>query len=377
MKKPRYNAPLSNIKILDFSTLLPGPMATLFFSEAGAQVIKIEHPEKGDHLRHYNPKWETDSLSFAMLNKGKKSLKLDLKQVSKRKLLNPLILEADIIVEQFRPGVMKKFNLDFKTISKKRPDIIYCSITGFGQTGPNARIAGHDLNYIGNTGLLALSMGKNSSPVIPPVLIADIAGGSYPAILNILLALRKRDQTGEGSYIDISISECLFPLMFWAIGQGAVGEHWPKNGDSLFTGGSPRYQLYRTQDNKFLAAAPLEQKFWEKFCDLIKLENSLRDDSLDPQKTILRITEIVAKKPAKHWKRLCREFDCCCSIVVNLKDAMKDPHFRRRGVFDREIKNSKEETLPALPLPIVKSLRSSDADPKAPELGEHNKDFLF
>jgi len=151
--------PLQGVLVLDFSTLLPGPMATLLLAEAGAEVVKIERPGSGEDMRAYPPRWGADGVNFAMLNRGKKSLALDLKNPEHRAKLAPLLARADIIVEQFRPGVMQRLDLDYASVAKINPRIIYCSITGYGQTGPKRDVAGHDLNYIGDTGLLALSMG--------------------------------------------------------------------------------------------------------------------------------------------------------------------------------------------------------------------------
>ena len=166
--------PLEGITILDFSTLLPGPMATLILAEAGAQVIKIERPGRGDEMRSYQPKWGADSVNFALLNRGKKSVTLDLKDAVERAKLDPLLERADIVVEQFRPGVMARLGLDYETLARRNPRLIYCALTGYGQTGPKRDASGHDLNYIGDTGLLALSMGDPRRPVIPPALIAEL-----------------------------------------------------------------------------------------------------------------------------------------------------------------------------------------------------------
>ena len=225
-------APLDGLLVLDFSTLLPGPLATLMLAEAGAEVIKIERPG-GEEMRRYVPRWGAESVNFAMLNRGKKSLVLDLKQDSGRARLRPLLERADILVEQFRPGVMARLGLDAEAVRAVNPRIVYCSITGFGQTGPKRDIAAHDLNYIGETGVLSLSMGPEDRPVVPPVLMADIAAGAYPAVMNILLALRQRDVTGEGATLDVAMADNLFPFMFWAIGNAQAAGLWPKNGGDL------------------------------------------------------------------------------------------------------------------------------------------------
>ena len=229
------------------------------------EIIKIEKPGVGDEIRLSNPQWGEQSVSFSLLNRGKKSLSLDLKEPKNLKILIPILKEADIIIEQFRPGVMKRLGLDYESIKKINQDIIYVSITGYGQYGPKSMVAGHDLNYIGNAGLLSVSMGRENDTVVPPALVADIAGGSYPAVINILLALRKRDLNKEGSYIDLSMTENLFPFMFWGLGSGFAHNKWPGNSDGVLSGGSPRYNIYKTSDGSYVAAAPLEDRFWKKF----------------------------------------------------------------------------------------------------------------
>ncbi|MFC5038927.1 CaiB/BaiF CoA transferase family protein [Tianweitania sediminis] len=368
---------LSGVTVLDFSTLLPGPMATLFLAEAGADVIKVERPGRGEEMRSYEPKWGSDSINFAMLNRGKKSIAVDLKDPASRERLRPLIEKADIVVEQFRPGVMARLGLGYDDIREVRPDVIYCSITGYGQTGPRAAQAGHDLNYIGDTGLLALSCGTTESPVVPPALIADIAGGSYPAVLNILLALRQRDKTGSGAYLDVAMADNLFPFMYWAFGQGQATGTWPGNSDAQVSGGSPRYRLYATADGHFVAVAPLEQKFWLAFCAAIGLEQELVDDTVSPERTTRRISEIIAARTARELQPVLAAADCCCSIVRSLNDAMADPHFAQRGLFARPLTNDHGQEMAALPTPIAASARGEGtAASRAPRLGEHTRELL-
>ena len=202
--------PLAGVRVLDFSTLLPGPMATLLLAEAGAEVIKIERPGRGDEMRSYVPKFGTDSINFALLNRGKRSLAIDLKAPDAVARLRPLIESADVVVEQFRPGVMDRLGLGYDAMRALNPRIVYCAITGYGQYGPRADVAAHDLNYVSDSGMLALTAGADGAPVLPPALIADIAGGTYPAVLNILLALRERDQTGLGRKLDVAMADNLF-----------------------------------------------------------------------------------------------------------------------------------------------------------------------
>ena len=367
---------LKGVKVLDFSTLLPGPLASLFLAETGAEVIKIERPVTGDEMRLSHPKWSDESVSFSMLNRGKKSLCLDLKDQSSKGILKPLIETADIIIEQFRPGVMKRLGLDYESIKKINSKIIYVSITGYGQTGPNKMVAGHDLNYIGNTGLLSLSMGTKGKPTVPPALIADIAGGSYPAIINILLALRKRDLHQTGSFLDISMSDNLFPFMFWALGSGFASNTWPLNSDSILSGGSPRYNIYETKDGSYIAAAPLENRFWKKFCKVIKLPKKFEDMEGNQEEVITKVREIIILKDKDYWAHFFDEADCCCSIVKSVEEAINENHFKIRNVFEKQIANEEGQIIPALPIPIDSQFRKIKKVEKVPRLGSDNNDLI-
>ena len=367
---------LEGIKVIDFSTLLPGPLASLFLAETGAEVIKIEKPGVGDEIRLSNPQWGEQSVSFSLLNRGKKSLSLDLKDPKNLKILIPILKEADIIIEQFRPGVMKRLGLDYESVKKINQDIIYVSITGYGQYGPKSMVAGHDLNYIGNAGLLSISMGRENDTVVPPALVADIAGGSYPAVINILLALRKRDLNKEGSYIDLSMTENLFPFMFWGLGSGFAHNKWPGNSDGVLSGGSPRYNIYKTSDGNYVAAAPLEDRFWNKFCEAIELPKKFIKMQNDQEKVIKEIRKIIGQKEKNYWLDVFNKADCCCSIVKSIEEAINDNHFKVRKIFENKIINNLGEEIPALPIPIDMQFRKDQKRASAPSLGDINDQFF-
>lgn len=366
--------PLEGVRVLDFSTLLPGPMATLILAEAGAEVIKIERPGRGDEMRSYTPKFGDDSVNFALLNRGKRSIAIDLKEPGVVDRLRGLIESADIVVEQFRPGVMDRLGLGFEALSKINPKLIYCAITGYGQTGPKADVAAHDLNYVAEAGMLGLSAGSDGAPILPPALIADIAGGTYPAVVNILLALRQRDRTGEGCKLDIAMADNLFTFLYWAIGNGLANGQWPVAGGDLVTGGSPRYQIYRTSDDRFVAAGPLEDKFWANFLAAIEAPQELQDDSKDPAGVRARIAAIIGSQPASHWQQRFAGKDVCSVVVATLQEAMQDEHFRARGLFARELE-SNGRRISALPVPVATAFRNAMSCDGYPTLGEANQDF--
>ena len=362
--------PLDGLLVVDFSTLLPGPLASLVLAEAGARVLKVERPGSGDEMRLYEPRFATTSVNFALLNRGKESLVADLKDPADKETVRRLVENADVVIEQFRPGVMDRLGFGYDDVAGANPGVVYCSISGFGQTGKNVDVAGHDLNYLAVAGLLDLVRDSTGAPTLPPALIADIAGGAYPAVINILLALVGRATSGRGAHLDISMTDNLFPLLYWALGNTMGARRPPRPGGELVTGGSPRYQLYRTGDGRFLAAAPLEDRFWARFCDLIGLDDRYRDDASDPAATQAAVTAIIGARTAEAWEAVFAGEDVCCTIVRSVDDAIADPALRERGLFDHGLRR-RAAAMPALPVPVAAALRSAPADRSYPELGEH------
>jgi len=356
--------PLQGVTVLDFSTLLPGPLATFMLAEAGARVIKVERPG-GEDMRAFPPDVAGTSAPFAALNGGKEGLVLDLKDPAARERLRPLLREADVLVEQFRPGVMERLGLGYEALAAESPRLIYCSITGYGQEGPRAMEAGHDINYQAVTGLLSLA------PAMPAALVADIAGGAMPAVANILLALRQRDLTGQGSRLDIAMADAMFTFAWFALAEAAATGRHPGPYQNMLAGGSPRYGLHPTRDGRFLALGALEQKFWDAFCDAIDLDPSLRDDRPDPEATRAAVAARIAAQDASHWAAILGPRDCCCTVVASLEDAARDPHFAARGLFRARALTPAGMTLPTAPVPIAPHLRRDlDAPRPLPGLPE-------
>jgi crotonobetainyl-CoA:carnitine CoA-transferase CaiB-like acyl-CoA transferase len=348
--------PLVGVRVLDFSTLLPGPMCSLVLARAGADVLKIERPGLGDEMRSYEPQFGASSVNFALLNQGKRSLALDLKSTAGREQALALAGEADVLIEQFRPGVMQRLGLGAAALAEINPHLIYCSITGWGQGGPLADTAAHDLNYQAESGMLGLAAGADGAPGVPQALVADIGGGAWPAVMNILLALRAREHNGgRGCHLDVAMADNLFTFMYWGLGSGAVDGRWPRAGQELLTGGSPRYNVYRTRDGRWLACAPLEQKFWENFLRVIEVPQ-LVDDRADPLATRAAVAKIIATRTADEWMRRFDGVDACVSVVKTLEEAVQHPHFVARGLLAREIGDGCGAHVPALPVPVAASL---------------------
>ena len=362
--------PLSGVKVLDFSTLLPGPLCSLLLAEAGAEVIKIERAQGGDEMRSYVPRLGEDSVNFALLNRGKRSIAIDLKAPGALERLMPLIREADVLIEQFRPGAMERLGLGYAALAAVNPRLVYCSITGFGQCGPRAQEAAHDLNYVAASGTLSLTAASDGAPVLPPALMADIAGGTYPGLINILLALRQRDQTGRGMHLDVAMADNLFTFQYWGLGDGALGQ-WPGTGTGLVTGGTPRYQIYRTADGVFLAAAPLEDKFWQRFLELVGLDGAALN-AMPSRQATETVRAAIARKPAAFWEQRFKGQDVCTCRMVSLEEARGDPHFNARGLFSRTVTTTSGDRMAALPVPIDTAFRGQDSEAPAPALGANN-----
>ncbi len=302
-------APLSGIKVLDFSTLLPGPLATRMLGEAGAAVTKVERPE-GDDMAGMPP-----AGFYAALNAGKHILRLDLKRGEDRDAAMALVAQADVLVEQFRPGVMERLGLGYAACRAANPGLIYCSITGYGQTGPRAQRAGHDLNYLAETGLLSVPA---TGPAVPPALMADVGGGTLPAVTNILLALLARATTGRGVHLDIAMADNVAALAPHVV-AGLVGDNAPAR--SALDGHSPRYRLYATADGRYVAVGALEEKFWRAFCDAIALPDELRDERGRETEVAAAVAARIAARALAHWEPILAARDCCASAVRTLVEA--------------------------------------------------------
>lgn len=362
--------PLSDLRVLDFTTLLPGPFATLILAEAGAEVIKIERPG-GEEMRSGRPRASDHGLLFAMLNRGKRSVELDLKAPGAAARLRPLLESADALVEQFRPGVMERLGLGPGAARAVNPRLVYCSITGYGQGGPKAQTAGHDLNYCAETGFLAMTKGSDGAPHIPQTQIADIGAGSYPAVMNIMFALWAARRTGEGAVLDISMCDNMFPFLWAPLALGRATGRWPRGNDMYLTGATPRYRIYRAADGGHVACGALEQKFWDNFCDCIGLDETLRDDARDPEATAAGVAARIAARPADEWSRRFAGRDVCANIVRGVEEALADPQFFARRLFAHELAAG-EAKLPALSVPVAPGLRAAPRAERAPALGADN-----
>ena len=361
--------PLAGVTVLDFSTLLPGPLATLMLAEAGARVIKIERPG-GEDMRFHGPILgegrEAMSAYYAMLNRGKEIFELDLKSPDAVERIRPLIESADVVMEQFRPGVMERLGLGYEVLAAINPRIVYCAITGFGAQGPRASAPGHDLNYQATTGALSIGRLPQVDPPPPGLLAADIAGGTLPAVINILLALLGREKTGRGTKLDIAMTDGMFTFGFFSQAEGAATGRFPDPGEPIFVGSLPRYSLYRTKDERLLAVGALEDKFWLAFCEVIDLPAALRDDHATPVETRAAVAERVAARTHVEWSGILAGTEFCVTPVLNMAEALADPHFVARGLFAHSVSTPSGRVLPAAVVPVAPQFRGDPGVVPAP-----------
>ncbi len=359
--------PLRGVTVLDLSTRLPGPLATLLLAQAGARVIKVERPPQGDELRAFAPRLDGESAHFRWLNRGKESVVLDLKDDRDRAALEALLAGADVLVEQFRPGVMARLGLDFAALSQRHPRLICCAITGYGQDDPRSMTAAHDLNYQAAAGLVGSgARGADGMPVLPPVLLGDIAGGSYPAVMSILLALMQRQATGRGQFLDIAMSRNVEVFAFWNAIQGSLTGDWPAPGAGRHTGGSPRYQVYATRDGRFLAVAALEDRFWQAFQEAIGLAIPPEQERAAPREAIAAVAARIAARDAADWLAAFDGRDLCCNLAPDLAGAVAaNRALHGEGGGDGA-------PLPHIPLPLAMQFTTGRHDPPAARLGEQN-----
>lgn len=346
---------LNGLKILDFTTLLPGPFATMMFADMGADVLRVESPTRVDMVKEMTPQIDGLSATHHQLNRSKQSIALDLKTVGAVELVKKLIQEYDIVIEQFRPGVMEKFGLDYETLKKENPKLIYCSITGYGQTGPYKNRAGHDNNFLAISGMLDYSRREGERPVPQGVQIADLAGGSMHAVIGILAAALKRTETGKGDYIDISMTDTAFSLnaMF---GPAYLAEGTEPKAEQLLLNGGSFYDYYETKDGRYFSVGSLEPPFFKMLCETLEapelLPIGLATELEEQQQLKQALQQKFQEKDFREWQAIFGEdFNGCVEPVLTFKEATEHPQLQAREAVV-EVPTTNGETLQQLAFPI-------------------------
>jgi len=331
--------PLSDVRVLDLTRLLPGPYATLVMADLGARVDKLEDPQGGDYIRQMPPQRGEESALFYALNRNKRSIALDLKKPQGVAAVMRLLERYDVLVESFRPGVMDKLGLGWEALSRAHPRLILCSISGYGQTGPDRLRAGHDLNYVARAGALAYAGEQGGPPAQPGVQVGDIGGGSLFSLVGILAALHERARTGRGRWLDVSMTEGALAFIHMQLGARLMmGEEGRplRRGEEALNGGYPCYGVYRTQDGKFLSVGALEPKFWSGACEVLGRPDLAPlgwDTGEAGTRARVEVERIFASAPAAEWQRRFAAADLCVERVNEGDEVLADPQLVSRGMF--------------------------------------------
>jgi alpha-methylacyl-CoA racemase len=342
-------------------------------ADLGAEVIKVETPQGGDYLRWLPPLAGKQSYAFASLNGGKRSLAVDMKRPEGRDVVAKLCAKADVLLESFRPGVMARLGLGWEQLRIANPGLVYCAISGYGQDGPYRERAGHDLNYAALAGVVGLAGPAGAIPALSPVQVADIGGGSMWAIIGILTALYSRQTSGEGRFVDISMTDGAQAFLHGALAAHVAGGGAapPRGGDTL-TGGYGFYAIYETKDGGFFTVAALEPKFWQRFCGAIERPDLARRQFGSPkliEQTRAEIAEVFLTRTRDEWTEIFAEVDACCEPVLRPDELMEHPLHQAREAFVVD-----EAGMRRLRPPVRDRLAPPPA--AAPELGQHTRTIL-
>jgi len=314
---------LAGLRVLDLSRLLPGGFCSLLLADFGADVVKVEDMGMGDYVRAGPPQ-------FHALNRGKRSIRVDLKSEAGREAFLRLARTADVVLESFRPGVMDRLGVGYERLREVNPGLVYCAITGYGQDGPFAARAGHDMNYLARTGLLGLTGEPDGPPIQAAGQIADLGGGALMAAFGILAALRERDRSGEGQLVDVSMTDGALSWLAMVAARFLADGEVPRRGGTELAGGLICYQPYRCADG-WVTLGALEPKFWQAWCAGVG-RSDLADRQFDAvgSATHRAVEAVFAERTRAEWEAFNDEHDCCVEPVLALDEALGSALVRAR-----------------------------------------------
>ena len=359
---------LAGIRVLDLTRLLPGAFCTMLLGDRGADVIKVEQPGTGDYMRHLPPLVDGRGVAFNSLNRNKRAITLDLKAEEGRELFKRLTATADVVVEGNRPGVMDRLGLGWEVLRALRPGLVLCSITGYGQDGPFARRAGHDLNYMATAGALGLNASPGQMPHPLAVQVADIGAGGSGAAAAILAALVGVARGGDGRHLDVSMLDGALTWLAMPVAEAFAGGEAPVAGRTRLTGRYPCYRVYECADGRFVSVGALEPKFWTALVEALSrpdLADRHLDDSLEAH---AELEAVFRLRTRDQWAALLDGLDVCVEPVLELAEVESHPQVAARGLVRH--RDSGTEVASAVPLP--EGWRRLDP----PRLGEHNREVL-
>ena len=369
--------PLEGMRVLDLTRLLPGPFCTLLLADMGADVIKVEDTDAGDYLRFTPPLSSSGmSIHFHTLNRNKRSIAIDLKRREGRELLLELATWADVLIEQFRPGVMERLELGYETIKEVNPSIIYCSLTGYGQDGPYRDVAGHDINYLGYAGVLDSTGAAEGPPVICGVQIADLGAGGMFSALSILTAYIYMMKTGEGQHLDVSMMDGSISWLTVNTGELFMTGKGPERGTQVLQGAFPCYNVYEAGDG-YMAVGALENKFWLRLCEILG-RPEYGPEQFNTEKTGEMFAWLKGKfkeKTRAEWMEVFAGEDACVSPVLSVTEMASDPQVLHRKMVV-EVEDEKIGRAKTLGIPVKFGATPGEMRRPAPGLGEHATEVL-
>jgi crotonobetainyl-CoA:carnitine CoA-transferase CaiB-like acyl-CoA transferase len=369
--------PLEGVKILDLSLLLPGPLCSLYLADLGAEVIKIENPRAYDATRAMVKSEKGLPGLFYMLNRNKKAITLNLKKEASKEILFKLLESTDVLLEGFRPDALEEMGIGYSVLKNKFPRLIYCGISGYGDSGPYKNFAGHDGNYLALSGVLE-QIGNQEEPSPLGIQIADIGGGSLIALSSILAALYSREKTGTGQKIDVSMMESSLQFLSLYAGIYLSTGKLPSRGNELLSGKLANYHIYKTKENRFVFLGALEERFFRAFLRQIGKEEIIQksEDIETNSESIKRILEeFFANKTVHDLKPIFENTECCLSLIKNLEEVLKDPHLLERKSILKKIDPIYGEYF-QFASPFRFSNFELNRFERPPEHGEHNSEIL-
>jgi crotonobetainyl-CoA:carnitine CoA-transferase CaiB-like acyl-CoA transferase len=326
--------PLRGVRVLDLTRLLPGPYATQVLGDFGADVIKVEDTGAGDPTRLMPPFVGNESARYLALGRNKRSIALNLKIPSARKAFQRIALGVDVLVEGFRPGVMERLGLGWEALRALNPVLVYCSITGYGRDGALRERAAHDINYLAEAGVLAITGEPDGPPVVPGVQVADLFAAQN-AVIGILLALRARKRTGRGQLVDVALSDAALSLLSIHAAAELAGEP-QRRGEGVLSGARPCYGLYETSDGRWLSLGALEPKFWEAFCGAIGRPDLAARQLVEGREAAevrAEVETIILGKTLAEWERVFAHVDACVAPVLEVGEALRHPQHESRRML--------------------------------------------
>lgn len=366
-------APLDGLRVLDLTRLLPGPLATQHLADYGADVIKVEDTGAGDYARTMGAMNGDTSFFYQIVNRGKRSIRLDLKQQAGRELFLRLVDDADVLVEGFRPGVMDKLGLGYEALAARNPRLVYCSISGYGQTGPYAQRAGHDINYIGYAGVLDQIGTTGGAPALSNLQIGDLLGGTLSALVGLLVAVIDARACGQGRHVNVAMTDAAFSHAIFPLAEVLAHGSVKSRGEDLLTGGVLCYGVYETADGRHMAVGALEEKFWHLLCDTLgraDLKPAHLATGEQGARARAELESVFRSRTQAEWAAVFDAVDCCVTPVLQLQESLRNPQLQARDMV------IEVGGVTQFGPPVKLSGHAPTAFRPAPAAGEHTDEVL-